>query len=162
MRHKHVRTDTFPDAVTQTMVLIRTACTTPSKRTRPPTWSPGRILVWPLLSKTACPVLHFGGSEYCRFFFVKLLWNEAQPLHCVVGCLMCIMHRLCMVDHLRVLCVALLDEMVVVYAWLRPHVIYNAKTNLFLMWYEDRGSHLSGYAVAESSTPGGPFVTKVC
>eukprot|EP00038_Savillea_parva_P009838 m.186169 g.186169 ORF g.186169 m.186169 type:complete len:710 (-) comp16687_c0_seq1:65-2194(-) len=42
----------------------------------------------------------------------------------------------------------------------RPHVIYNAKTNLFLMWYEDRGSHLSGYAVAESSTPGGPFVTK--
>lgn len=42
----------------------------------------------------------------------------------------------------------------------RPCVVYNAKTKLFVMWYEDRGSDEKGYAVAVSPTPGGPFVTK--
>lgn len=42
----------------------------------------------------------------------------------------------------------------------RPHVVYNKKTKLFLMWFEDRGSGLKGYSIATSSTPAGPFVTK--
>eukprot|EP00931_Biecheleriopsis_adriatica_P073094 TRINITY_DN47450_c0_g1_i1.p1 TRINITY_DN47450_c0_g1~~TRINITY_DN47450_c0_g1_i1.p1 ORF type:complete len:386 (+),score=33.55 TRINITY_DN47450_c0_g1_i1:85-1158(+) len=43
----------------------------------------------------------------------------------------------------------------------RPHVVFNAKTSLFVMWYEDRSSNArgSGYSVATSSTPGGPFQT---
>lgn len=39
----------------------------------------------------------------------------------------------------------------------RPAVVYNAKTQLFVMWYEDRPA--SGYFVATSSTPAGPFET---
>ena len=42
----------------------------------------------------------------------------------------------------------------------RPHVVYNKKTSLFVMWYEDRGSNLQGYSVATSSSPGGPFKTQ--
>jgi len=40
---------------------------------------------------------------------------------------------------------------------MRPHVIYNNATNLFVLWYEDRPE--TGYAVATSSTAAGPFVT---
>eukprot|EP00037_Helgoeca_nana_P009024 m.79567 g.79567 ORF g.79567 m.79567 type:complete len:377 (+) comp19303_c0_seq2:21-1151(+) len=39
----------------------------------------------------------------------------------------------------------------------RPHVVFNPKTNLFVMWFEDRGPGLSGYTIATSVTPGGPF-----
>lgn len=44
----------------------------------------------------------------------------------------------------------------------RPCVVYNAKTQQFLMWYEDRPDAFtsSSYAVAASPTAGGPFVTK--
>eukprot|EP01048_Picozoa_sp_COSAG05_P005959 COSAG05_NODE_370_length_10716_cov_5.748422_3_plen_371_part_00 len=42
----------------------------------------------------------------------------------------------------------------------RPHVIYNNKTKLFLMWFEDRGPGLTGYTVATSTTPQGPFSAK--
>lgn len=42
----------------------------------------------------------------------------------------------------------------------RPHVVYNPKIKLFLMWFEDRGSNLHGYAIATSTTPEGPFTTK--
>eukprot|EP00041_Stephanoeca_diplocostata_P022716 m.544359 g.544359 ORF g.544359 m.544359 type:complete len:300 (+) comp22138_c0_seq19:62-961(+) len=41
----------------------------------------------------------------------------------------------------------------------RPSVIYNPATKLFVMWFEDRGSDLHGYAVATSPNPGGPFNT---
>lgn len=44
----------------------------------------------------------------------------------------------------------------------RPHVVYNAKTGLFIMWYEDRwvnGTDNPGYAVATSESPEGPFKT---
>ena len=40
---------------------------------------------------------------------------------------------------------------------MRMHVIYNAKTQLFVMWYEDRPE--TGYSVAISPTPQGPFHT---
>ena len=39
----------------------------------------------------------------------------------------------------------------------RPCVVYNPKSKLFVMWYEDRGAAESGYAVATSATPEGPF-----
>jgi hypothetical protein len=39
----------------------------------------------------------------------------------------------------------------------RPHVVYNAKNKMFVMYFEDRGSDLSGYTVAQSATPQGPF-----
>ena len=49
----------------------------------------------------------------------------------------------------------------------RPHVLYNKKTQLFVMWFEDRpdpsqpGSvPLHGYSIATSPTPGGPFTAK--
>ena len=42
----------------------------------------------------------------------------------------------------------------------RPCVVYNEKTNMYVMWYEDRSANSSGYTVAVSSTPQGPFVTK--
>lgn len=41
----------------------------------------------------------------------------------------------------------------------RPQVVYNQKTDTFVMWYEDRWSGQSGYAVATAPTPIGPFVT---
>jgi len=41
----------------------------------------------------------------------------------------------------------------------RPAVVYNPKTQLFVMWYEDRATGLSGYAIATSPTPQGPFTT---
>ena len=43
----------------------------------------------------------------------------------------------------------------------RPHVIYNEKSKLFVMWYEDRWStgHQRGYAIATSTTPEGSFTT---
>ena len=41
----------------------------------------------------------------------------------------------------------------------RPHVVYRASSNTFLMWYEDRWDGQTGYAIAESPTPEGPFVT---
>ena len=41
----------------------------------------------------------------------------------------------------------------------RPCVVYNARTRLFVMWYEDRGPGEAGYAVATSPTPAGPFQT---
>ena len=41
----------------------------------------------------------------------------------------------------------------------RPCVVFNAKTGLFVMWYEDRGAGETGYAVATSTTPAGPFTT---
>mgnify|MGYP003887251877 CR=1 FL=1 len=43
----------------------------------------------------------------------------------------------------------------------RPCVVYNAKTDLFVMWYEDRGSGLSNYQVATSETAEGPFTSIV-
>jgi hypothetical protein len=43
----------------------------------------------------------------------------------------------------------------------RPHVVFNPKTNLFVMWFEDRGPGLSGYTIATSVTPGGPFQAQV-
>ena len=41
----------------------------------------------------------------------------------------------------------------------RPQVVYNAASSQFVMWYEDRWSGQSGYAVAVSRTPQGPFTT---
>ena len=43
----------------------------------------------------------------------------------------------------------------------RPHVIYNEATKRFVMWYEDRAHAItsSGYFVATSKTPEGPFAT---
>ena len=43
----------------------------------------------------------------------------------------------------------------------RPHVVYNERTSTYLMWYEDRPEAISssGYAVASSPTPEGPFKT---
>ncbi len=41
----------------------------------------------------------------------------------------------------------------------RPRVVYRASSNTFLMWYEDRWDGQSGYAIAESASPEGPFVT---
>ena len=41
----------------------------------------------------------------------------------------------------------------------RPRVIYRASTKTFLMWYEDRWEGQTGYAIAESATPEGPFTT---
>ncbi|KAJ9464983.1 glycosyl family 43 [Diplonema papillatum] len=41
----------------------------------------------------------------------------------------------------------------------RPHVVYNAKNNIFVMWYEDRWDGQKGYAVATSTNPLGPFKT---
>jgi len=41
----------------------------------------------------------------------------------------------------------------------RPHVVFNKVTNLFVMWYEDRWDSQSGYGVATSTTPEGPFTT---
>ena len=42
----------------------------------------------------------------------------------------------------------------------RPCVVYNARTALFIMWFEDRGDGLSNYQVATSSTPQGPFTVR--
>ena len=41
----------------------------------------------------------------------------------------------------------------------RPRVVYRASSGTFLMWYEDRWEGQTGYAIAESPTPEGPFVT---
>ena len=43
----------------------------------------------------------------------------------------------------------------------RPHVVYNAKQRLFVMWFENRLSSGKGggYSVAVSHTAAGPFVT---
>jgi len=41
----------------------------------------------------------------------------------------------------------------------RPRVVYRASSGTFLMWYEDRWDGQTGYAIAESTTPEGPFVT---
>ena len=46
--------------------------------------------------------------------------------------------------------------------WLQHYMrqnrrLFNAKTQLFVMWYEDRPE--VGYSVATSSTPGGPYTT---
>jgi beta-xylosidase len=41
----------------------------------------------------------------------------------------------------------------------RPCVVYNAKADEFVMWYEDRGTGETGYSVATSPTPQGPFRT---
>ena len=41
----------------------------------------------------------------------------------------------------------------------RPRVVYRESSKTFLMWYEDRWEGQTGYAVAESPTPEGPFVT---
>ena len=40
---------------------------------------------------------------------------------------------------------------------MRPHVVYNNVTRQFVLWYEDRPE--SGYSVATSQNPGGPFKT---
>lgn len=37
--------------------------------------------------------------------------------------------------------------------------MYNERTGLFVMWYEDRADGLSGYSIATSATPQGPFTT---
>lgn len=42
----------------------------------------------------------------------------------------------------------------------RPHVVYNAKNKMFVMYFEDRGPGLSGYAVAQSPTPAGAFAAQ--
>ena len=41
----------------------------------------------------------------------------------------------------------------------RPHVVYNPKLRNFVMWFEDRSTSGkgSGYSVAVSNTPAGPF-----
>jgi len=39
----------------------------------------------------------------------------------------------------------------------RPHVVYCSKTDTFLMWYEDRGSNLHGYAVAQAKGEWSPM-----
>ena len=41
----------------------------------------------------------------------------------------------------------------------RPHVVYNKKTERYIMWYEDRHPGQAGYAIAASKTPTGPFYT---
>ena len=41
----------------------------------------------------------------------------------------------------------------------RPHVVYNKKTDRYVMWYEDRHPGQAGYAIAVSDTPTGPFYT---
>jgi beta-xylosidase len=43
----------------------------------------------------------------------------------------------------------------------RPHVVHNSATGKYVMWYENRPSAIvsSGYAVATSDTPEGPFIT---
>jgi len=41
----------------------------------------------------------------------------------------------------------------------RPQVVYNNLTKQFVMWYEDRWTGQTGYAVAVSDTPEGPFKT---
>lgn len=41
----------------------------------------------------------------------------------------------------------------------RPHVLYNSLNKEFVMWYEDRWSGQTGYAVAISPDPAGPFKT---
>ena len=43
----------------------------------------------------------------------------------------------------------------------RPHVVYNARTQKFVMWFEDRPDAItsSGYFVATSDGPVGPFTT---
>ena len=41
----------------------------------------------------------------------------------------------------------------------RPCVVYNAKTKLFVMWYEDRGALTHAYQIATSPNPEGPFVS---
>jgi hypothetical protein len=41
----------------------------------------------------------------------------------------------------------------------RPQVVYNAASKLYIMWYEDRWSGQTGYAVATSPVPQGPFTT---
>jgi hypothetical protein len=41
----------------------------------------------------------------------------------------------------------------------RPHVIYNKKSDRYIMWYEDRHPGQAGYAIAVSKTPTGPFYT---
>lgn len=41
----------------------------------------------------------------------------------------------------------------------RPHVVFHAPSNKFVMWYEDRWTGQTGYAVAESDRPEGPFKT---
>ena len=41
----------------------------------------------------------------------------------------------------------------------RPHVVYNAHENRFVMWYEDRHPGQKGYAVAVSAHAAGPFFT---
>ena len=39
----------------------------------------------------------------------------------------------------------------------RPHVVYNKKTERYIMWYEDRHPGQAGYAIAASKTPTDPF-----
>ncbi len=41
----------------------------------------------------------------------------------------------------------------------RPRVVYQPSSRTFLMWYEDRWEGQTGYAIAESATPEGPFTT---
>lgn len=41
----------------------------------------------------------------------------------------------------------------------RPHVVFNAATKKFVMWYIDRWDGQSGYSVATSDVPQGPFTT---
>ena len=41
----------------------------------------------------------------------------------------------------------------------RPCVVYNALTDTYVMWYEDRAPGEIGYAVATSKDPAGPFQT---
>lgn len=41
----------------------------------------------------------------------------------------------------------------------RPTVVYNAATKMYIMWYEDRWTGQTGYAVATSRRPEGPFET---
>jgi len=41
----------------------------------------------------------------------------------------------------------------------RPHVVFNALTKKFVMYFEDRSSHNGNYLVATASKPEGPFET---
>lgn len=43
----------------------------------------------------------------------------------------------------------------------RPHVVHNANTGKYVMWFEDRPHPISssGYSVAVANNPAGPFVT---
>ena len=43
----------------------------------------------------------------------------------------------------------------------RPHVVFNAKTQLFVMWYMNRHPAQQGYAIATSKSPSGPFIEVV-